>query len=83
MRACSLADVINPEIEKVNSHVVACLGALESAGLLPIASSCAARLIAVAWSPLSTATATLLSFRVLVDFVIILYHTAVSQSLRQ
>ena len=26
-----LADVINPEIEKVDSHVVACLGALESA----------------------------------------------------
>ena len=29
--ASVLADVINPEIEKVNSHVVACLGALESA----------------------------------------------------
>ena len=28
--ASVLADVINPEIEKVNSHVVACLGALES-----------------------------------------------------
>ena len=29
--ASVLADVINREIEKVNSHVVACLGALESA----------------------------------------------------
>ena len=81
-----LADVINPEIEKVNSHVVACLGALESAAptsdseLVRCSADCGSVVTFIHGNRNASFIPRASRFR---HHPVGTYHRAVSQSLRQ